>query len=91
MPQLSLGAFTFPTRREVKYLHAKFYPPQWHMEEEDDLGCKAFNVDQISALSTLRLTAVKPQQITEKEDMPERKKRNSQRQRGMQLLEIHHH
>ena len=83
MPQLSLGAFTFPTRREVKYLHAKFYPPQWHMEQDDDLGCKAFNVDQISALSTLRVTAVKPQQITEKEDMSERKKRKSKAERNV--------
>ena len=53
------------------------------MEQDDDLGCKAFNVDQISALSTLRVTAVKPQQITEKEDMSERKKRKSKAERNV--------
>ena len=63
MPLLSLGAFTFLIRKEVKYLHAKFYPPQWQMEQEDDLGCKAFKVDQASALGSLRVTAVKPQHL----------------------------
>lgn len=82
MPLLSLGAFTFLIRKEVKYLHAKFYPPQWHMEQEDDLGGKAFNADQASALGSLRVTVGKPQQTPEKKTFQKRKK-NSQRQKEM--------
>ena len=49
------------------------------MEQEDDLGRKAFKVDQASALGSLRVTAVKPQRIPEKKTFQKEKK--SQRQK----------
>ena len=45
------------------------------MEQEDDLGRKAFKVDQASALGSLRVTALKPQRTPEKKTFQKEKKK----------------
>ena len=46
------------------------------MEQEDDLGRKAFKVDQASALGSLRVTALKPQRTPEKKTFQKEKKKS---------------
>ena len=46
------------------------------MEQEDDLGRKAFKVDQASALGSLRVTAMKPQRTPEKKTFQKEKKKS---------------